>query len=300
MTRAHQVSNASSELGGYQGKAYPHRGDKQAGTGNGKNEVRVGNGKVLEPKGTTSLHAFDRKGGHSANKAEHAKTDRNLNERNEDLEVVDTGSLGHETHLLPKLHEVLLLGRVETGRLHLVHEGGIFGVLVQILHLLGLLRSAERGLEDGDSDNGGDGSEGGPPRETRVDIDVLGKPLHGRGHTPSIVEAEGLEETDLFGEVEKIAAGKLDGGSDDSIDGRGSGSGGGGIGGNGGSGIRAGRGVADLAKRGKELVGSGSGRRDAERTSYPARALGKRRPQSSAELSRRRGLEGLYTQRTVC
>lgn len=275
------------------GTAYPHRGNKQAGTGNGKSEVRVGNSKVGEPQGATSLQAFDRKGGHSANETEHAETDRNLNEGNEDLEVVDAGILGHESHLLPILHEVVLLGSVEGGLLHLGHDGGIFRVLVEILHLLGLLRSAKRGLEDGDSDDGSDGSKSGPPGEAGVDVDVLGKPLHHRGNTPAIVEAEGLEEADLFGEVEEIAAGKLDGCSGDSIDGRGGGSGGSSssIGGDGGIGTS--RSVADLTKRREELVGSGSGSCDAERASYPARALGERRTQSSAELSRRRGLEGL-------
>ena len=222
-----------------------------------------------------------------------------MDEGNEDLEVVDAGRLGHVGHLSPILHKILLLGNVPASLLHLRHHGSVSGILVEILHLLRLLRGAEGGLEDGDSDDRGDGSESGPPGKTRVDVDVLGKPLHCRGNAPAIVEAEGFEETDLFGEVEKIAAGKLDGGRGESIDGRGSGSGSGGGGGigDGGSGIRTGRGVADLAKRREELVGSGGSSSDAERSSYPAGALGERSAQR--ELSRRRGLERLCAKNGV-
>lgn len=239
---------------------YPHsHGHKCAGE-DGHDEERVGNRQVGEPQQSSGLHRRDGQGRHAVHEAEHADAERNLQQRNEVPPQRVAGRLVHHADLGAGLGAAEVVAR-DHPALHLVRRRLVARVLEQLLIALRILGRVQRGLEQGQPDADGHDGNRGPPGQAGVDVDGLEQGLHERGRAPAVIEPQRLEEADLLGDVEKVAARQAHRGGGDVGQKRGIGGGGGSSSGT----VRDGglrRGIARLSERegilGKRRDGQGT------------------------------------------
>lgn len=215
----------------------------------GHDEERIRRRQVGEPKGAARLKRGDGERSHGPHQAEHANAERELDQVDEVLPWLVAGGVVHEADLGAHLGAGKMVAGHE-GALQLLVQRGVAGILLQLLQLLCVFRGIHGRLEEGDPDADGQEPDGGPPRETGVDVDVLEHRLHERGRAPAKVETERFQEADLLGDIEEVAPCQADRGCRDIGESRGVSGGGSGRGAR-----RLSRGTAAPAEREDGLLG---------------------------------------------